>query len=345
MTRSQLKIMNLIHPLRVFYALLVFLQLTACFDNSSKPEAEANVVTGNAEIDDISAKLSVNPKDASLYAMRAEAYYQQEGYDEAIADLARAMQIDSAKAEYYHLLADVYLDYYQSRRALSTMELAATKFPERIPTLLKLAEFQYILKQFDESLLTVSRILTLEPNNAEAYVMMGLNFEEKGDEGRAINSFQTAVEKNPDLADIWIKLGQLFAKRGNPVASRYFDNAIEAAPMEVLPLYAKAQYLHENDELDEALAVLKDVTRLDPRYAEGYFRTGIIFLEMDSLEQAYNNFNIVVNIDPALPKGYFYRAFAAQKQGNISAAKSDYQHALNLDPKFSKAKVALDELQ
>ena len=72
---------------------------------------------------------------------------------------------------------------------------------------------------------------------------MGMNFEQKGDEDRAINSFQNAVEKDPDLADIWIRLGQLFAKRDNPIAIRYFDNGIEAAPMEIQPLYAKAEYL------------------------------------------------------------------------------------------------------
>ena len=254
------------------------------------------------------------------------------------------MQLDSTNVDYYHLLANVYIDYFQSKRALQTMELAAAKFPERVPTLLKLAEFQLILNQADESLVTVNEILKLDPNNAEAFVMMGMNFEQKGDEARAINSFQTAVEKDPDLADIWIKLGQLFAKRDNPIAIRYFDNGIEAAPMEVQPVYAKAEYMHLNNRFDEALKLLKDVNKLDPQFVEGYFRTGIIYLEMDSIEQANKQFDIVINVDPALPKGYYYRALTAELKGNVESAKRDYQQTLNLDPKFERAQTALEKL-
>ncbi len=331
--------------LRIFYALLIVIQLSACLnDPSNQTNQAALLVTGNPSIDDISAKIVKIPYDAALYAKRAKQFYNIEGYDEAIADLANAMQLDSSNVDYYHLLANVYLDYYQSKKALQTMELAVLKFPERIPTLLKLAEFQLILKQADESLLTVTRVLKLNPNNAEAFVMMGMNFELKGDEARAINSYQTAVEKDPDLADIWIKLGQLFAKRDNPVAIRYFDNGIEAAPMEVQPIYAKAEYMHLNNKFDEAIELLKDVNKLDPQFVEGYFRTGIIYLEMDSLDQAYNHFDIVVSVDPALPKAYYYRALTSEMKGSIESAKNDYQQALNLDPKFDRAQAALDKL-
>ncbi len=329
----------------IFLALLVALQFTACFgDSSDQSNQAALLATGNPTIDDLSAKIVKTPEVASLYAERADAFYTIEGYDEAIADLTKAMQLDSANVDYYHLLADVYLDYFQSKKALQTMELAATKFPERIPTLLKLAEFQLILTQFDQSLVTVTRILKLEPNNAEAFVMMGMNFEQKGEEAKAINSFQSAVEKDPDLADIWIRLGQLFAKRDNPIAIRYFDNGIEAAPMEIQPIYAKAEYLHLNNQFDEALDLLKEVNKLDPQFVEGYFRTAIIYLEMDSIDQAYKHFNIVVNMDPALPKGYYYRALTSAMKGNIENAKNDYQQTLNLDPGFERAQIALDEL-
>ncbi len=329
----------------IFCALFAVIQITACTNDSSNGGNQTELlITGNPSVDDLSAKIVKNPEDASLYASRAEAFYNVEGYDEAIADMAKAMRLDSTNVDYYHLLADIYLDYYKSKNALKTMEMAAQRFPERIPTLLKLAEFQLILKQLDESLFTVTQILKLDPNNAEAFVMMGMNFEQKGDEAKAINSFQNAVEKDPDLADIWIRLGQLFAKRDNPVAIRYFDNGIEAAPMEVMPVYAKAEYMHLNNQFDEALELLKEVNKLDPQFVEGYFRTGIIYLEMDSINQAYNQFNIVINVDPALPKGYFYRGFVSESKGNFENAKNDYQQTLNLDPKFEKAKTALERL-
>jgi len=60
--------------------------------------------------------------------------YENEGYDEAIQDMNKALSYDSTNVTYLHLLADAYLDYYQSYNAISTMKKAATLYPERIPT-------------------------------------------------------------------------------------------------------------------------------------------------------------------------------------------------------------------
>ena len=73
---------------------------------------------------------------------------------------------------------------------------------------------------------TIDNILKLDPQNAEAYFMFGMNFKEQEDLERSINSFQTAVEFDPDLVDAWINLGALHAQLGNEIAIKYFDNAI-----------------------------------------------------------------------------------------------------------------------
>ena len=329
----------------ILCALLLALQFMACNEGSETQNDSVEMVnTGNPTIDGISLKIKQNPTDASLYAARAEAFYEIDGYDEAIADLADALKLDSINADYHHLLADVYLDYFKSREAITTMERAAQLHPQRIPTLLKLSEFQLILKKHEQSLATADRVLKIDPNNAEAYVMIGLNFETTGDTARAINSYQIAVEKDPDLADIWVKMGQLFAAQNNPIAPRYFENAIEAAPNAIEPLYAKAEYLHLNNKQREALPLLQQITRREPQFVEAYFRMGVIYLEIDSIDQAYKHFDLAINVDPALAKAYYYRALTSQLKGDLANAKNDYQQTLNLDPKFTRAQQALDKL-
>jgi len=203
---------------RLFLLSLIITSLffTNCQDASETTQATAVITnlptTGNPAIDGLSVAIAENPNDPSLYAKRADMFYQNEGYDEAINDLQTALNIDSTNVDYLHLLADVYLDYYQSYPAINTMMKAATLYPTRIPTLLKLAEFQLILKQYDRSITTINEVLKLEQLNAEAYFMLGLNFKEQGDIDRAMGSFQTAVENNPDLVDAWINLGQLHAE-------------------------------------------------------------------------------------------------------------------------------------
>ncbi|PHN01714.1 tetratricopeptide repeat protein [Flavilitoribacter nigricans] len=331
---------------RYLFVLLTFFAV-ACNNAPSEAPATAPVASGDPAIDDVSALIAQRGDDHSLYAKRAELYYEKEGYDEAIQDLQRALSIDSTNVVYHHMLADVYMDYFRSRLALRTMERAAALYPERIPTLLKLSEFQYILKQYEASFSTLDKVLKLEPRNPDAFFMMGMNLKETGDTTRAINSFQTAVEIEPAMVDGWISLGQLHASIGSPLAERYFNNAIDEAPPgpgAIIPLHAKADYLRDQGELEAAKALYKQINRLDRQYEEGYFNTGVIYLKQDSIEKAYEHFNIAVEVYPLYIKGYYYRGLTAELLGNTGQAKADYQHALNLAPDYTEAQQGLARL-
>ena len=314
--------------------------------DSKQPTAPVNAIptTGNPAIDGISVAIAKTPTDPSLYAKRADLFYQNEGYDEAINDLQKALSMDSTNVAYLHLLADVYLDYYQSYPAINTMLKAAELYPTRIPTLLKLSEFQLILKQYDKSIQTINQILKLEQLNAEAYFMLGLNFKEQGNIDRAMGSFQTAVENNPDLVDAWINLGQLHAEKKSNLAKYYFDNAVKVAPNNITALHAKAEFLHFSEDLQEAIATYRQINLIDPDYSESLFNTGIIYLEMDSLKQAKQHFNMAVKTSPTYIIAYYYRGLIAEMEGNIEAAKKDYQTALNFNPEFIRAQEAMERL-
>lgn len=301
--------------------------------------------TGNPAIDGLTQKIASAPNDATLYAARAQMFYDNEGYDEAIQDLTKAIRLDSTNADYYHVLADAYLDYSRSRLALKTMEAAAKEFPTRIPTLLKLAEFQFILQKYNESLKTADRILKIDPQSADAYFMMGMNFKDKKDIERAINSFQTAVENDPDLIDAWLNLGRLFSERKNVIAEQYFNSALRIDSTSIEALHAKAYYLgNQKDDLDGALNLYRKIVLLDPYYEEAYFNSGLLLLDKNELEAAHKQFDLTVETSPTHIRGYYYRGIAAELSGDITAAKADYEQALKMYPSYQEAQERLDNL-
>ncbi|MCB9264345.1 MAG: tetratricopeptide repeat protein [Lewinellaceae bacterium] len=329
-------------------AILLAFIVGSCGGNGQGGAEEAAteaLSTGNPAIDGLSTEITRNPNDPALYAERARLFYENNGYDEAIRDLNKALSLDSTNVECLHLLADVYLDYFQSRRALKTMERAAGLYPERIPTLLKLSEFQMILKQYDASMKTIGRVLEIDPQNAEAYFMFGMNFKEQGDTVRAINSFQKAVEYDSELVDGWINLGQLYASIGDPLARRYFDNAIRVAPENIYALHAKADYLSDMGELPEAIEMYRRISRVDPQYDEAYFNSGLIYLDMDSIEQARKQFDIAIETSPTHIMAYYYRGLTQEMLGNREAAMADYEQALRMAPNYEKAQEGLERLK
>ena len=323
---------------------LLFLSVISC-KTEPKTVIPGAETTGDTDIDAVTKAISKNTGDAALYYERAKLFYDRKNYDRAIEDLASSMKIDSISALSHHLLTDVYLDYFQSRKALSTMERAARLHPTRIETLLKLCEVQYILKQYAQSKLTVNNILKLDRENAEAYLMLGLNFRDEGDFNRAVNSFQTSVELDPELVDAWIMLGDLYANNNEESAISFYDNALTVDPQSIAALHSKAFYLQNNDLLTEAIAEYDKIKQIDKNYEDAYLNSGILYMEMDSIDRAFQEFNIMVGVKPESHLGYYYRGLANESLGKLEDAKNDYTSCLNLRRGFKKAKEALERLK
>lgn len=321
----------------------------ACEDSEPQSKAEeaslANIDTGNPAIDGLTEEIKNAPDNPALYVKRGKTFRENKGYDEAIVDFTYAIQLDSTQVDYYHLLADTYMEYFKSRKALQVIKQAAELFPDHIPTLIKLSEYYHILKQYEESMKTIDQVLKRDPQNAMAYLMFGMNFKEQGDTVRAINSFQKAVEFDAELIDAWINLGQLYESLGDPLAARYFENAVRVAPRNIYALHAKADYHSNQDELSKAIDAYRQIVRVDPQYDEAYFNSGLIYLDMDSVAQAQKQFDLAVKVSPTKIPAYYYRGLSREMLGDKAGARSDYEQALKMAPNYTKAKDGLERVK
>lgn len=334
--------------MRAFLLLLAFLPFFSCGSGVAEQE-DTQSVPGVAPHQDqaiaaVTELLEQDSRNASLWVQRARLFYEKGGYDEAIMDMASAMKIDSVTAEYHHLLADIYMDYFKSRLALATMQRAAALHPERIPTLLKLCEIQLILKMNQESMETIDKVLRIDPQNADAYFMFGLNFKELGDTARAVGSFQKAVEFEPHLTDAWINLAQLRAARKEPNAIRFFDAAILSDTTSAQAWMSKADYQWEQGDLRGAITTYQSLIGIEPENANAYYNIGLVYMDLDSFKQARDHFNITVNHNPLYYKAFYYRGLAAEMLGDLKTARADYEHTVKMAPNFDKAREALAAL-
>lgn len=325
---------------------LLFFILFSC-KNDSKP-APANEPQLDPQLSALNALLEKNPNNDTLLYRRAMVLYKLDGYDEALKDLHRAMQLDSMQPAYYHLLADVLLDYGRpndSRRAIDVLKLASERFPDRIPTLLKLSEFQLIVRQHGDALATLDKILRRDPQNAEAFYMAGRIALDKGDTTAAIASLQKSVQFDATNEDAWMFLGRIFTNRNSPRALQFFDNVLRLDSANLEARECKGVFYKRRGEFDKAFEVYRDIIARNPDYSNAYFDMGVIYLELDSLSKAYDNFNIAAKTDPLFVKAYYYRGLCAELQGNTDAALADYKQANGMSPDFQEAKEAVERLK
>lgn len=324
---------------------LAFLLISCKSDDKKNagPEQTADPVLAA-----LNAELEKNPDNDSLLYRRAITYYKLEGYDEAIRDAAQAIRLDSMQPAYYHLMADILLDYARpndSRRAIDVLQTASAKFPDNLHTLLKLSEFQLIVRQHGDALATLDKILRRDPQNAEAFYMAGRVALDKGDTTSAVASLQKSVKFDASNDDAWMFLGRIFVTRNNPLALQYFDNALRIDSTNLEAREFKGVFYKKRGEFDKAFAVYRDIIAQNPDYSNAYFDMAAIYLEKDSLSKAYDNFNIAIKTDPLFVKAYYYRGLCSEIQGNTDAALADYRQANKMSPDYAEPKEALERLE
>jgi tetratricopeptide (TPR) repeat protein len=285
-----------------------------------------------------------HPFEDSLYYLRATYYYQKGDFKTAQADLKYAIKLDSLAPDYYHLLADAYIDNNDSYEGLSTMEQAAKQFPNRILTLLKLSEFQNILKQNDHSLETITSILQLDPANANAYLMAGINLRDLKDTVNAIKNLVKATGYDDQLVDAWIILGQLTRQSHFNIGKAYFENALRIDSDDINTLHSYAEFLQDTLPL-AAIHLYQKIINLDHTYQNAYLNAGILYFKLDSFPQALTHFNILTQLEPAEPKFYYYRGTVKEAMADKNGARQDFEQALKLKPDFVEAVKAIKSLK
>lgn len=330
------------------FALLIagFSFFIACKNDSAKNNRPPDAPQ-DPELVALDEQLAKDPKNDSLLYRRAMVYYRLEGYDEALNDIEKAMAIDSGHVAYYHLMADVMLDYSRpndSKRAIEVLETASNKFPTSIHTLLKLSEFNLIVRRHTQALAAIDKVFRQDPLNPEGFFMTGRIALDMGDTTRAIKALQKSTQLDATNLDAWMFLGKIMTNRNDPVAIQYFDNVLRLDSTDLEAREFKGVFYKRQGQFDKAFQIYRDIIMRNPDYADAYFDMGVIYLEMDSLQKAYDNFDIAVKVDQLFVRAYYYRGLTAELQGKPDAARLDFEQASKMSPNWEEPKEALKRL-
>ena len=304
---------------------------------SSSPEQD--------EVAALSAAIVDNPNSPEAYFARAQYHFDRENFADAVYDMASAMQLDSINEDYHLFLAEIYLQSYQSELALATVERSVRLFPESNRSWLKAAEYQIILRQYQQAAASIQRILERAPQHVEALQLLGVLFKEQGDNQRAIQSFQTVVELDSDNFEAWTMLGNLMDIEGDPLALQCFDNAIAIDSTYPQGWHSKAFYLQNHEQVDEAIAIYHRLHRIDSTYAPAYLNAGILYLEKSEFDNAESELNAYQRLEPYDPMAPFYLGVLAEAREDYRTALTFYNKAASLSPRNARFGQAVESMR
>src|SRR5260370_41812991 len=82
-------------------------------------------------------------------------------------------------------------------------------------------------------------------------------------------------------------------------------------------------------------ACFYDVTREQPKNAEGFNRRGLAYHYLNEYNKAIEDFSEAIHLDPKLVTAHANRGLAHYAKGNYDEGIKDMDEAIRLDPKFA----------
>ena len=154
------------------------------------------------------------------------AAYNAQKYDQAIKYYKEAAEYGYNGARTYSLIASAYQQKKDTLGALEVLQEGFEKYPEDKTVLTSMIQIYLDQKKSEEAMKYLDMAIEQEPNNELFYFIKGTLFETLKDGDKAIESYQKAIDVNPEYYDAYYNLGALYYNKG--VQQIEIANAIPA---------------------------------------------------------------------------------------------------------------------
>jgi tetratricopeptide (TPR) repeat protein len=293
----------------------------------------------------IEQRILENPNAPDGYVQRAAYFERLDSFRLAEADWKRAIALDSKNGTYRLSLGDLY--FKKVRLADSELQFreAIRLEPDSTAARSKLSELFLAQSRFKEAMAEANEALKLDPLDGGLYNLKGWIHRAAGDTDLAISSYQTAVERDPNLYDAYVSLGLLHAARGSALALAYYDNALALRPSSIEALYNKAIAAQDMGLDSVALGLYATIKEVEPRYPLAFYNTGYILLERrNDPAGAIAEFSQAIVLLPDYGDAYYSRGLSYELRGLMDSAHKDFSQTLRLVPDHTEAAQGLSRL-
>ncbi|MEX2379944.1 MAG: tetratricopeptide repeat protein [Vicingaceae bacterium] len=294
---------------------------------------------------EINERIRNDINNPDLYLERSRLYELVDDEKAAVADINRALSIDSTYLNTMIAQAEFLIKRGELKTSLSILEYAKKLHPEASVVYTKMSELYLVARNFQKSLENADLAVKHDKFNAKAYYLKGYNFVEMGDTSRAISSYQTAVEQNPEDFESYMQLGLIHAAQDDPLALDYLKNALNVRPESQEAKYAIGMYQQEHEMYNEAMKTYTQAIKKHPNFKEAHYNLGYVLMYYLQLyRDATHHFTDAIKIDPAYYQAYYNRGYCFELMGDINNAEKDYRKALEIQPDYDLAAKGLSRL-
>ncbi len=239
--------------------------------------------------------------------------------------------------------------------------------------------YLYLLKRApDKAIPQLNEVLTLEPENAEAKVILGDAYLAKNDLQKAEENYLSALDGKLDNAGALFGLAQISRLKGETseasiylnrvgtlvadststdflykfaleamrvgmfdAAKSALERSVELKPKEPSYLLALGIAWLRKGDLFEAEKLFRRLLDLQPNNAQGQLHLGYVLLNQKKYAEARTWLEKSARPGAAIPEVFYYLGLVAQEQSDDARAIVLFEKAVRQLPSYAHARIAL----
>lgn len=321
--------------------------ISACNQQSKKDNLEEREAAPDLDPELVALNREVRraPNDPALYHKRALYYMSNEQYDFALADMRSVFKLDTSNAAYFYTAGELFIKVGAFEQADDVLAVAIRKNPTLAKAHVKRGELSFYNKQYNNAMKYINEGLKVDVNYAEGYFWKGMIYAEQQNKEKAISSFLTCIEQNPEYTEAYMQLALLQMEAQPKLSHQYLSNVLRIDEKHLEALYARAMLVQDQGFPDSAQADYDKILSINPNHVDATYNTGYVHLLEKRYDQAIVWFTKVLQLDSKQMRAMYNRGLAYELKGDKEAAQKEYREVLRLEPGFDLALRGLNRLR
>lgn len=259
---------------------------------------------------------------------------QEEDYNKALTYFFYALdENDNSITNYY--IGHTYLLQEKYEDAMYFFNIAIEKDAKNADAYLDKGIVQYYKNSYNDAIGTLYYTTELNPEISKTYYYLSLCYEKNNKLNVALQSVETAIEKDSLYSEAWFKAAHIaFDMDSFNISKKYYIKYLKLATLNkfgLLNLGLTYSYLNKNDS---AIFYYNKVIANYPKYSLAYNNKGYIYQKEKEYEEAIKNYSVASQLDNKGTRSVWNRADCYCQLKKYNKAIKDYKKVSELNSDF-----------
>ncbi len=301
----------------------------------------------SADIRSVSAKINSDPSNPELYYLRANAFFFEKNFKEAIADIQVALEINNQQPLYHYKLAECMLsqDSANAKASQEHLETALKLKPDYAEAKFFLAKLLLARQQYDKAIAFYKELEKIPDYRENAMIYESVAFREQKDTLKSLQYIEQVLKENPQNYNATMQFALLLIAQNKPTAKMWTQKAVNMNEYSDEAWYHLGLLNQKENAFKTAVENYERALKINPSHVLAKYNIAVIESEFENYNNALKLCYEIEEMRTNFDKGFILKGYCYEKLNNKKAAIESYKAALIINPQANLAKEGLMRLK